>query len=207
MEKAKFLQIIIVILIILNIVVLAFMVMQRPPVPLRADRGRPPEADAFIINSLSLSKEQQEKFKALKLEYRKIGAPIDDSLKVLRDSLFDRILSADSGNTELLADRIGELEAHKVLATFNHFKQIAGLCSDEQKKQFSRMVREAIEIKGPPRPRGGQRNPPPPPPGAQNDQEGAPPSPPPGGPNDRDGNPPPPPPGEGNDRPSPGEAR
>lgn len=153
---------VIAILVILNLVMLAFVWQSRRPND--GPRHHPPDRNRnFIQEELGFSDEQTEQLHQLREQHFQTTQPILGELRELRTAMFDQLKTdRDSTLVEEYATRIGRDQAQLESATYHHFLQIRNICTPEQQVIFDQLLGEIIR---PPRnegPPGKHREGPPP---------------------------------------------
>jgi protein CpxP len=148
MESSKFLKVVIVILLLINIATLGFMFMQRPP-----HGGPPPPMDAgnYIAHKLNFTNDQQDKLEQLRDENRNIIENLRRHSKDLHDDYFDLLQNqlVDSNNVNVRADSILANQKQIELATFYHFQKIRAICTTDQQKKFDDIIKDALRMMAP----------------------------------------------------------
>jgi periplasmic protein CpxP/Spy len=145
MEKSKFLTIIIVILVLLNIGTLGYLLLPKntnQPPPLRG-RGGP---GAFIIKQLEFTPEQQQQFKVLRNDHHSQMVALSDSLCTVRDDYFNGLKTStpDTALANLQAVNIARIEARMHQITFSHFIDVRKLCNPHQQELFDKFINEIL---------------------------------------------------------------
>ena len=150
MESARFLKIIIIILILLNIGTLAFLWIQKSPGmhPPHHGGGGPFE---FLSNELNLSEQQREQYKQLRDEHHSEVEGLQEAGREMRHQFFDQLhgASSDSLQVEKLATDIASNQRQIELITFHHFQKVRAICSPEQQKKFDDVIDEALRMMAP----------------------------------------------------------
>jgi protein CpxP len=147
MEKSKFLMIVVIFLLVLNVGTLSFMLITRGGPPHGHPHGNGP-AD-FIIKELGFDDQQQAAFNDLKSEHRQQMTMIEDSLRKQRELLPELIVSGDRAKADSLATIIGNGQKKIEMYTFDHFVKVRALCNEEQKKKFKEIIGEILQMMGP----------------------------------------------------------
>jgi hypothetical protein len=136
------------------------------------DNGEGPAA--FIIQTLQLDAQQQERFAGLRREHQQAIRLVRGQDRQLHDAYFGLLKTdhPDIAKVDSLAALIGTLENRLSKITFDHFQQLRALCRDDQKKRFDDTIDEIARRMGP-----GRRQQPggPPPPGRERPGDGPPP--------------------------------
>ena len=148
-SKIKMLYGLVAILVIINMSVIGFMLMHRPP---HGD-GRGP--GGLIIREFKFDEAQQKKFKLLKRDHHAAMMRIGDQEHDLHNALF-RSLSDTNAVSIALADSLireiaaGEIEKETI--TYRHLSEVRQMCTPMQQKTFDDMIAKAMAHKpdGPP---------------------------------------------------------
>ena len=173
MESNRFLKLVIIILLLVNIATLTFMWTGRghheghmppPPIP---RHGGPGTAFEFLVHQLNFDEAQVKQFEALRSAHRQSAEQIRDKNRKMHHRFFDLLknLPADSVLSMQLADSMALCQKQIEMLTFNHFKELRGICKPDQQKKFDEVINQALEMLAPkpPRPPHGPEGPPPPP--------------------------------------------
>ncbi len=151
MENSKFLKIVIIILLLINISTLAFMWMHKGP------HGMPPprqEIGDFLIRELNFTETQRKQFVKMRDEHRSSVRNLREQSRELHDDFFDLLASSstDSIKVNQLADSITFNQKQIELSTFYHFQKVRGICTTEQQKKFDEVINDALRMMAPPPP-------------------------------------------------------
>lgn len=169
-SKLKIYQAIVVILLLVNTGVLAFMWLHR------RDAGRPEaggNAKEYLTAQLSLNAQQQKQYEALRSEHFASMQTINEESKNLHDQLFSNISTpvADSSLINALSKKIADGEIQKQQLTLHHFRKLRSILNKEQQQKFDRIIQDVLRMMArPPAPPNRQG----PPPGERPDNEGPP---------------------------------
>ena len=153
MDNSKFLKIVIVILLLINIGMLAFIWTTNHP------HDRPPhgggDAVKFLTHELKLTDAQQKQFEELRNQHHESVEAIQHKSRKVHDDYFNLIgnPAADSAMVNATADSILALQKQIELITFYHFKSVRAICTPEQQKKFDEVISEALARMAPKSPR------------------------------------------------------
>ena len=149
MNKLRFYQIVIFILLLLNLGTLTFLWMGRPGRERLPIQGRSGE---FLIRELNLTSVQQDEFGKLRDEHQERLMQIREKDRILHDRFFDALFQspADTQIVNSLADSIARTRRQMEILTFNHFSQLRQLLTEPQKAKFHQVFRQALERAMPP---------------------------------------------------------
>lgn len=148
MENSKFLKVVIIILLLINLATLGFMWTRKGP-----PMGPPPHRDLveFLSRELNLSQEQREKFETLKNEHRASVQSLRENSRELHDAFFDMLSKnpVDKAQVEAMADSMVSQQKQIELSTFYHFQKVREICTPEQQKKFDEVINEALRMMAP----------------------------------------------------------
>jgi periplasmic protein CpxP/Spy len=103
---------------------------------------------AFIIKKLDFSRDQTAAYETLVRQHRKITKENKDDIKDLKKKLYGLLyLKPDNPEVVKLLDEISAKERSLAEETFDHFRQVRALCSDDQKKEFERVINRVMDTK------------------------------------------------------------
>ncbi|MBI4811362.1 MAG: periplasmic heavy metal sensor [Ignavibacteriales bacterium] len=166
--KTRILIGVIIVLIIINITVIAFVFfsphIEKEPQMLE---GRGPSAALFLEKELGFSEEQKNEFAKLRRDHLRKTQIIRQELKKMKDSFFELIKEDTMNRTKLreYLAAIGQKESDINLVTFEHFKNVRAICNSEQRQKFDAIIQEVLRMlphpAPPPQDVGGPRPGPP----------------------------------------------
>ena len=167
MNNTRFLKIVIVFLLLINLGTISFMWFNKPH---HNDR-----VGGFFEKELQFTPKQVSLFEGLKEEHRSKMDVLKEESKKLHDAYFDLLKnpSVDPTSVTQKASEIAKVKEKEELVTFYHFQKVRAICDDNQKIKFDKIIKEAARMMAPPKgPREGQGQPrgsrgddgPPPPP-------------------------------------------
>ncbi|MBS1515318.1 MAG: Spy/CpxP family protein refolding chaperone [Bacteroidetes bacterium] len=161
--KNKLLFTVIIILILINVSTLSFMwyaKLKEPPPPVIVNappmqQGPPPEGRANLKEQLKLTDAQMEAVDKIREEHLAQIRKTKEEMRGLKDELFSNLSKpdADTNKVKDITNRIGTYEARIDLITFDNFREIRKIISDEQKKKFDEIILDLLRM-GPPHERG-----------------------------------------------------
>lgn len=106
----------------------------------------------MIIHELGFNQTQITKFEELIDQHRSGMRELEKKGRDIRESYF-KLMSGDTldrKTKEELEIAIAETQKNIDMITFDHFRQVRVLCSQEQKKKFDRMIGEIMmQMRGP----------------------------------------------------------
>jgi Spy/CpxP family protein refolding chaperone len=149
LKKIKTLWMTIIMLIIINLSVVAWMWFS----PQGMQGQMSPER---IERTLNFNRKQQEQFEVIKDKHFAEVTPIRDSITIIKSELIDYI-KRDKPDKKIMEEKLNLL-ANKIIEneekTLNHFTEVRGMCNDEQKVIFDNVMLEGFKKQGP---NGGDR--------------------------------------------------
>jgi protein CpxP len=157
MEKNRFLKIIIIFLLVLNLGMLAVLLLGNGP----GRRDHPPHGEGgpakFIIKELGLDENQQALFNDLKKEHQQQMRQLQDSMRMQREMLPDIIVEGNNAKADSVAAAIGRYQQQIEYDTYQHFVKVRSICTESQKKKFKTIIDEILKMMGPPKEGPGHR--------------------------------------------------
>jgi protein CpxP len=156
-KKNKFLTAVVALLVLLNLSVVAFVFFFFKPPSFPPGLGARGERFRFVDERLNLTAEQKAKFKELRQQE---FARMDSVMRVRTQEMKDlfSLLKEENVSAEEIQQKvsaIGALEAEQSAMLFKHFQALRALCNPDQRKEFDRLITDAmIQARGGIRPRG-----------------------------------------------------
>jgi hypothetical protein len=142
MNKVKFLQVAVFVLLTMNVVLVLFF-MLRPDHP---SKGKGPRNE--IIRRLKFDEQQVQAYDELITNHRETIRKHDEKITVLKQDLYS--LLSNSGNRTMQKDslisEIGRSIMQIEYSHFNHFQDIRDLCSSDQLPSFDKLTRDLHQI-------------------------------------------------------------
>jgi protein CpxP len=155
MEKNRFLTIVIIFLLILNLGTLVFVFVSR-----NGGHQRPPFREGgpanFITQELGFDEQQKTRFNELKKEHQTQMRNMQDSMKIQRDQFPEIIISDNEARADSITTVIGRYQKQIEMYTYQHFVKVYALCNEDQKKKFSHIIEDILKMMSP-----GKGGPPP----------------------------------------------
>lgn len=161
MRKENFYRGIIILLLLLNIGILAFLWQKGDSNVTHAPEDRAERPEAIIINELKLDDTQQEQFRLFKHRHRHATDSVQRQIRELQRALFGLVEQdvMDTVRRDSLLKQIESCEAAKHLITIEHFHDIRSILHPGQKALFNEFMEDmGSRITAPGRP---HRRPPP----------------------------------------------
>ncbi len=121
----------------------------------------------FVISSLKFTDDQVKKYDALIDVHKQTMDSLRDESMRYRQRLFENLRNVATGAAEAdsLAQCIAYDQKQIEMVTYNHFAQVRAICTDAQKTEFDKIIREVIKKmngkgRGGPPSRGPENGPP-----------------------------------------------
>jgi Spy/CpxP family protein refolding chaperone len=163
MNNLKFLKIIILILVLINISTVSFLWLNRPQ--------KKDDVGDFFAKELLFTKKQREQFDSLKKAHREEKEELREADQEKHDAYLNLLKkpNVDSVTIKKVADEILVIKEKEELAMFYHFQKVRAICDENQKQKFDEIIKEAAcmmgskerERQGPPPRREGDDGQPP----------------------------------------------
>ena len=143
MGNTRFLKVVILALLLINIGTLTFMWLHRPGV-----HGFGPNGPAdFLIKSIGFDANQQTEFARLRESHQQAMHNFKQQNGDVRQRFYAFLANpqADSTQWQPLADSIAAGQKQIELVTFRHFQAVRALCRPEQQPKFDAVIGEALQ--------------------------------------------------------------
>lgn len=144
--RNKVLILIISVLLVSNLALVAFMVFGKRSGG-KSPKSRGEAFSNYFKKELNFSEEQAAKFQQLMTAHFEKLKPIMGEIRIAKDSMFrlmrQPVIPPDS-IIENAAENIAQKQKFQELQSFNHFRQVRELCTDEQKSKFDSLISKMI---------------------------------------------------------------
>lgn len=149
MKNTKVLSIAVVLLLLTNIVLIAFMLTDKK----KHDKRRPPnwtEPSEIMVRELGMTEQQQKDYKQLKEEHFKNVKPLFDSVKAAKTAFFSLVKKAEINDSlvNLFSNRVCEKQAELDKVTLTHFRQVRNIFTAAQQPKFDSLVQKMMSQRG-----------------------------------------------------------
>lgn len=125
-------------LLVVNLVLIAFLFMHRPPGP-HGPRGEGPKQ--IIIERLSLDAGQQTQYEELIQQHRSAIIQANDEMMNLKNALYLTLINpVDTLKSDSLAKAIAGVQERIEHINYAHFQALHRLCRPEQEKAFEALT-------------------------------------------------------------------
>jgi periplasmic protein CpxP/Spy len=147
MQHRRFLIVVIVLLVLLNLGTLSFLWINRPG---ERENRRPhrTEAPGFLIRELNLTGNQRKEFIFLRNRHWQTMEVLQQHDQDLHSRFFDLLLSnpVDSKAVENMADSMSQTRRTMEILTFEHFSRMRQILNPEQQKKFDSIFHKTIRM-------------------------------------------------------------
>lgn len=165
MNNSKFLKIVILVLVLINLSTISFIWLHRPT--------KNDAVGDFFAKELHFTKNQIAQFEVLKKAHREAKESLREADKEKHNAYLDllKIPRVDSVTVRKAASEILMVKEKEELAMFYHFQKVRAICDEKQKQKFDEIIKDAARTIGanqnegrrlPPPRRVGEDGPPPP---------------------------------------------
>jgi hypothetical protein len=147
MNRSSLLTIAVVALMLMNIALIIFVFVARPPRP--DGPGGPGRPKEVIIERLRLDREQMEQYEVLIDRHRSSIRESSDRIEEVRRQLYATLSAPDAAKEDSLTAVLGTLLQRIERAHFDHVLAVKGLCRPDQMKEFDAFSQELAELFAP----------------------------------------------------------
>lgn len=147
LENIKFLWIIILVLVIVNIASLTAVWIEEKgdEVPFLRERVMMNRRDHFLKRELNFTPAQQAQFDSLLENHRDEIQEKMEEIRTLREELMGLMRNqAFTADAENIVRQIGEKQSELELMNYQHFKEVMTICNEEQKQIFLQTIRRVV---------------------------------------------------------------
>jgi hypothetical protein len=145
MKNTKILTLAVVVLLLSNIALVAFMLTAKNKKGDKRQGRREPFE--MMVKELGMTEEQQKDYKAMKEEHMKNVKPLFDSVKVAKSAFF--ALTKDSTATDSIINlhslRVSEKQSALDKVTFEHFRKVRKLFTADQQPKFDSFMQKMMQ--------------------------------------------------------------
>ncbi|MBL7784229.1 MAG: periplasmic heavy metal sensor [Saprospiraceae bacterium] len=151
MNRSRFLMIMVVALVLLNIGTLAFFRWGKMPPP-----PRPQQFRNTIVEKLHFDTPQATAYDQLITNHRSKISATEAEIKSAKEQLYSLLSTEQYATKDSLISRIGALHQEIEQIHFEHFQAIKGLCKGDQIQLFNQLTGELAHFFSPQRPAPGR---------------------------------------------------
>ncbi len=157
MSKIKLLSIAVIGLLIINIGIITFLVIMKPP---HHNEGKPPlrqdEPKYMIIKILNFDEAQIAEYFKLIEKHKASVKLLDDSIKLSKHNLYQTLNNKTFEGKDSLINYLNKLQKQIELIHYHHFVEIKNLCKPNQLEAYKNLTNELGRFFSP-----NKKNPPP----------------------------------------------
>jgi protein CpxP len=153
MNKTTLLTVAVAVLLLMNIAVISFVFITRPPNP---DGPEGPEGPGgrrqpkeVIIERLRFDRGQVERYEALIEQHRGSIRTLTEEMQEVKRELYATLSSPQGEKTDSLTKILGSLVQKVEQVHFDHVLAIKGLCRPDQAEDFDRFSHELARLFSP----------------------------------------------------------
>ena len=158
MSKIKILTIAVIGLLIIDLGVIGFLLLNKPPMREHSSQIPPEErTKMLIIERLHFDKEQVAQYEQLIDKHRKTIRELDEQMRKAKNDLYSTLIDGSSSSKDSLETKLGQIQKQIEETHYNHFADIKKLCKPDQLKYFNDLTADLAKFFAP-----GKNHPPPP---------------------------------------------
>lgn len=150
MSKLKLLTFAIIGLLTINLGMVAFFMLSKPPkYPERLPSMQREGPRNLIISRLHLDTEQIVQYEKLISEHQSLIRSMDDSIRMAKNNLYQALNESDTANKNTLLDRLGYFQKQIETIHYNHFAAIKKLCRHDQMTDYEALTHDLARFFAP----------------------------------------------------------
>lgn len=150
MSKLRLLSIGVIGLLLINVAIVGFLLLRKPPHP---PEGRPPMANEgpkqVIIERLNFNAEQAAAYDKLITSHRASIMKLEDTVNSMKNNLYQTLNDESTAGRDSIISRLGEIQKQIETTNYNHFAAIKKLCRPEQLDNFNKLTLELAHFFAP----------------------------------------------------------
>ncbi|MBV6644764.1 MAG: hypothetical protein KI790_04915 [Cyclobacteriaceae bacterium] len=145
----KIIVAVVAVLIVLNVMLLIFVWKEKqqrvvgPERVEKVERARHEGLARFLEREIGLSKQQKKSFKILAKAHRKKRKEITHEIRNQKLLLNEHVILGDSASIQNRLSKVDSLHHQNELELIQYLKQIAAICTDEQRAQLNEIFKES----------------------------------------------------------------
>ena len=145
-KKTRSLIMIIIFLLITNIAMLIFFVMQGKPTERRQRNHESNGMYNSLQDEVGFSKDQLDQYKEMREGQMKKAHPMFDEVREAKKDFYALISSGQVSDSLINADAdsIAQKQKHLDLQMFGYFKNVRAICTDSQKQKFDTLMKKVV---------------------------------------------------------------
>ena len=141
MSKQTMLTVAIVGLLLINLSLVAFLALRKPPLP---PGGRPGGEGPknLIIEKLAFTPEQTVQYEQLIQKHRTDIKRLNEEISQTKNKLYETLAGDDQSKEAFFISRLGALQRQVETRHYNHFLALKKLCTPNQQDNFRELTRD-----------------------------------------------------------------
>ena len=150
MNKLKIVSFLVIVMLIVNIAIISYIMLNNKAHPADSKRRMPRE---IVIEKLGLNSDQIATYDVtIKRHQNKIKS-LDDAIRNTKNELYSRLKdnSTEIGMNDSLVLALGNYQKEIEITHFNHFIEIKKICTPDQMDEFNNLTEELSKIFSHPR--------------------------------------------------------
>jgi periplasmic protein CpxP/Spy len=149
MSKLKLLSIAVIGLLVVNLFIVGFLLLNKPPLPERAAPFAKEAPRKKIIELLHFDEEQVKQYEELIRQHRESIKSLRDNLRETKSNLYQSLKEGNGANKDSLINELGMLQEKIETVHYNHFMEIKKLCKPDQLGYFNTLTDELADFFNP----------------------------------------------------------
>lgn len=144
MKNVRILSIAVVLLLLTNIGLVAFMLTQKKKTGSKRPDGKEPSG--MLVKETGMTEQQKKEYKQLKEEHLKSVRPLFDSIRAAKTAFFALIKDSTVNDSvlNLHSSRISVRQAELEKVTFAHFRKVRNIFSAEQQPKYDAFIQKMM---------------------------------------------------------------
>ena len=149
MPEARFLKMVIIALLVLNIGTLGYLWTQHPPTHPPEDGRHGEDAARYLRRSLRLTDAQEDRYRAMRRRHHASVEAIRGRIRAQKRDLYALMRAADTSAASVkaiaLTDSLAIAQKEIEWITYAHFRELRALCTPDQQRDFDEVIGAALE--------------------------------------------------------------
>ncbi len=149
MTKLKLLTIAVIGLLVMNLGIIAFLFLRKPPLPPDGGASFGKEGPKKkIIELLHFDSKQVKHYEELIQQHQASIKSLRDEIQETKSVLYSALKEENSARKDSLTNQLGALQVKIERVHYNHFMEIKKLCKPEQLEYFNTLTGELADFFG-----------------------------------------------------------
>lgn len=144
MNKSKLLRITVIAILIINMVVIGYLLINKGAF----FGNKPPKPREIVIKKLDFDTEQIKQYDVTITKHQIKIRNLDDSIRKAKNELYARLKESTSeiDSNDSLVNQINNYQKQIEITHYNHFIEIKKICKPEQLEKFNALTNELSKI-------------------------------------------------------------